>query len=129
MLRSARQGLNLGSSPIRKNKKTPSLRAPTRTCSMWDNEKVKRELIFGLLIKKPKQLSLSFRVVVRVMGLEPILSRTRPLNVRVCHSATPAYVLLKRDYNNKINKVCQQEYENFFQIKNFLLYFHFFLKF
>ena len=35
-------------------------------------------------------LSLPRTFMVQVVGLEPTLFRTRPLNVRVCHSATLA---------------------------------------
>lgn len=38
--------------------------------------------------KKNRVRRLSF-LLVGAVGLEPTLVRTRPLNVRVCHSATP----------------------------------------
>ncbi len=42
--------------------------------------------------------------LVLVVGLEPTRSPTRPLNVRVCHSATPASI----DYVSIIFFCCQE---------------------
>ena len=60
------------------------------------------------VIKKRKQAKMPFSPLVRAVGLEPTLFRTCPLNMRVCHSATPAQIMLF--YYSRIFLKSQQFY-------------------
>ena len=81
-----------------------------------EKRKTKKEEIKVQTKKNPRTKFSDYFCLVRVVGLEPTLFRTRPLNVRVCHSATLASMYIIEHIKAIVKCFLQISRKNFISI-------------